>query len=143
MQVFDTKRTALTLLMQMRTVGKKWKDYASEDVLFVAVSYSKLVVCETNLVNQKLFSSFAPIYYGGLLRFLHRSASLVLSLTGALRAAGYCVASRTPYMNNTDLRVAGVNMLIIDWNLAANPPTPAFGSQLEEESPLVFDFSNS
>ena len=85
-QVFDQKRTALALLKQMRTVGKTWNVYASEDVLCVAVSYSKLLICETNLVNQKLFSSFAPIYYGGLLRFLHRSASLVLSLTDALRA---------------------------------------------------------
>ena len=92
-QVFDTKRTALTLLKQMRRVGKTWNVYASEDVLCVAVSYTKLLVCETNLVNQKFFSSFAPMFYGGLLRFLHRSASLVLSLTDALRAVGYCVAS--------------------------------------------------
>ena len=116
--------------------------YASEDVLCVAVSYTKMIVCETNLVNQKLFSSFAPIYYGGLLRFLHRSASLVLSLTDALRAVGYCVASPVPYMNNTDLRVAGVNMLVVDWNYQANPATPAQGSQLEDETPLVFDFTN-
>ena len=70
-QVFDQKRTALALLKQMRTVGKTWKVYASEDVLGVAVSYSKLLICETNLVNQKHFLSFAPIYYGRLLRFLH------------------------------------------------------------------------
>ena len=44
------------------------------------------------------------------MRFLHRSASLVLSLTDALRGVGYCVASPVPYMNNTDLRVAGVNI---------------------------------
>ena len=54
----------------MRTVGKTWNVYASEDVLCMAVSYTKMIVCETNLVNQKVFSSFAPIYYGGLLRFL-------------------------------------------------------------------------
>ena len=67
-QVFDTKRTALSLLKQMRTVGKTWNVYASEDVLCMAVSHTKMILCETNLVNQKLFSSFAPIYYGGLLR---------------------------------------------------------------------------
>ena len=94
-------------------------------------------------MNQKLFSSFAPIYYGGLLRFLHRSASLVLSLTDALRAVGYCVASSVPYMNNTDLRVAGVNMLVVDWNFVANPSTPSQGSQVEDETPLVFEFTNS
>ena len=141
--VVDTKRTALALLKQMRTVGKTWNVYASEDVLCVAVSYSKLLVAETNLVNQKLFSSFAPIYYGGLVRFLHRSASLVLSLTDALRAVGYCVASPVPYMNNTDLRVAGVNMLIVDYNYKSNPATPSEGSQLEDETPLVFDFTSS
>ena len=113
MHVFDTKRTALALLKQIRTFGKTWNVYSLEDVLCVAVSYSKMIVCETNLVNQKLFSSFAPIYCGGLLWF-HRSASLVLSLTDALRAMGYCVASSVPYMNNTDLRVAGVSMLVID-----------------------------
>ena len=53
-QVFDTKRTALSLLKQMRTIGKTWNVYASEDVLCVAVSYTKMIVCETNLVNQKL-----------------------------------------------------------------------------------------
>ena len=95
------------------------------------------------MVNQKLFSSFAPIYYGGLMRFLHRSESLVLSLTDALRAVGYCVASPVPYMNNTDLRVTGVNMLIVDWNFVANPAMPSQGSQLEDEAPLVFDFTNS
>ena len=47
-QVFDTKRMALSLLKQMRTVGKTWNVYASEDVLCVAVSYNKLLVCETN-----------------------------------------------------------------------------------------------
>ena len=142
-QVFDTKRTALALLKKMRTVGKTWNVYASEDVLCVAVSYRKLLVAETNLVNLKLFSSFAPIYYGRLVRFLHRSASLVLSLTDALRAVGYCVASPVPYMNNTDLRVAGVNMLVIDYNYKSNPATPSEGSQLEDETPLVFDFTSS
>ena len=93
-QVFDTKRTALSLLKQMRTIGKTWNVDASEDVLCVAVSYTKMIVCETNLVNQKLFSSFAPIYYGGLLRFLHRSASLVLSLTDTLRSVGLRRVSR-------------------------------------------------
>ena len=93
--------------------------------------------------EQKLFSSFAPIYYGSLMRFLHRSASLVLSLTDALRSVGYCVVSPVPYMNNTDLRVAGVNVLIVDWNYVANPATPAQVSQLEDETPLVFDFTNS
>ena len=56
---------------------------------------------------------------------------------------GYCVASPVPYMNNTDLRVAGVNMLVVDWNYQANPATPAQGSQLEDETLLVFDFTNS
>ena len=51
-QVFDTKRTALSLLKQMRTTGKTWNVYASEDVLCVAVSYTKSLVCETNLVNR-------------------------------------------------------------------------------------------
>ena len=127
----------------MRTVGKTWNVYASEDVLCVSISYTKMLVCETNLVNQKLLSSYAPVYYGGLTRFLHRSASLVLSLTDALRAVGYCVSSATPYANNTDLRVAGVNMLVVDWNFLANPATSAVGSQLEDDNPLVFDFTNS
>ena len=66
----------------------------------------------------------------------------MLSLTDALRAVGYCVASSVPYMNNTDLRVAGVNMLVIDWNYVANPTTPSQGSQLEDTTPLVFDFTS-
>ena len=41
-QVFDQKRTALALLKQMRTVGKTWNVYASEDVLCVAISYTKI-----------------------------------------------------------------------------------------------------
>ena len=134
-QVFDTKRTALSLLKQMRTIGKTWNVYASEDVLCVAVSYTKLLICEKKLVNQKHFSWFAPIYKGGLPQLLHRSASLLLSLTDALRSVGYCVASPVPYMNNTDLRVAGVNMLVVDWNSVANPATPSQGSQLEDETP--------
>ena len=46
-------------------------------------------------------------------------------------------------MNNTDLRVAGVNMLIVDWNYMTNPATPTLGSQLEDDTPLAFDFTNS
>ena len=67
----------------------------------------------------------------------------MLSLTDALRAVGYCVASPVPYMNNTDLRVVGVNMLVVDWNYQANPATPSQGSQLEDETPLVFDITSS
>ena len=55
----------------------------------------------------------------------------------------YCVSSSVPYMNNTDLRVAGVNMLIVDYNYKSNPATPSQGSQLEDETPLVFDFTSS
>ena len=66
-QVFDQKRIALSL-----TNGKTWNVFTSDDVLCVAVSYTKLLVCETNLINQKLFSSFAPTCYGGFLGFLHR-----------------------------------------------------------------------
>ena len=55
-QVFDQKRTALALLKQMRTVGKTWNVDSSEDVLCVAVSYSKLLICETSSVNQELLS---------------------------------------------------------------------------------------
>ena len=50
-QVFDQKRTALALLKQMRTVGKTWNVYASEDVLCAADSYSKLLICETWLIK--------------------------------------------------------------------------------------------
>ena len=39
-QVFDTKRTALSILKQTRTVGKTWNVYASEDVLCMAVPYT-------------------------------------------------------------------------------------------------------
>ena len=42
-QIFDTKKTALTLLKHMRTIGKTWNCYASEDVICVAVSYHKPV----------------------------------------------------------------------------------------------------
>ena len=41
-------------------------------------------------------------------------------------------------MNNTDLRVAGVNMLVVDWNYVANPATPSQGSQLEDAPRLRF-----
>ena len=46
-------------------------------------------------------------------------------------------------MNNTDLRVAGVNRLVVHWNFVANPATPSQGSQLEDDNPLVVDFTNS
>ena len=130
--VFDSKTTALALMKSMRS-QKSWMVFASEDVMIVAVSFTKLLVCQTSLVNQKLFSYFCPIYCGGQTRFVHRTASLVLSLSDALRAVGLSVQGTLE--TNADL--AASNMLCVDWNYAGGA-----GTVLDDGAPLALVLSS-
>ena len=95
--IFDTLETALKLANFMRT-HKQWTVAASEDVtIALANGGIKMLVCENTLRNQKLLTSFVPVYVGDELQFVHRSMSCVVSLTEALRSVGFCVKSATPF----------------------------------------------
>jgi hypothetical protein len=139
--VFDTLETALKLARFMR-VHRQWQVAASEDVtIAIASGGVKLLVFENTLQNQKLLTSFVPVYVGDELQFVHRSMSCVVSLTEALRSVGFCVKSPTPFAGNLSLRLGGTNLQLVDWNFQASPATDGDGSQLHDGTPLLFDYT--
>lgn len=138
--VFDKLTTGLKLLRYMRT-NSQWQVAASDDILVVSVNAVKGLVMENTLVNQKLITSFLPIYLGDQVRFVHRTSSLVLSLTDALKSVGFCHTASTPFANNLDLRTAGAHMQLFDWYYQATPADSTSGTLLSDSSPIVYDFT--
>jgi hypothetical protein len=139
-QVFDKLSTALKLLSFMRR-NSQWNVYASDDVVCVSVGAAKLLVLESSLLNQKLITSYLPIYLGGEVRWASRTASLVLSTTDALKSVGFCHMGELPFSSNLDLRVGGAHMQLVDWNYEASPASSSVGSLLSDPTPLRYDFT--
>ena len=132
--VFSSLTNALRCMEQMRQ-REQWLLQASDDIFIVSCG-AKLVVCESTLINQKLFASFMPIYVGGQTRFAHRSMSSLMQLGDALQSVGFCLQGQT-IQNNYDLiNMQGPpNILIVDWNFSAtpDPASPATtGSLLDD-----------
>ena len=139
--VCDTVETALKLLTYMRT-NSQWQVLASDDVTVVSISAVKGLVMENTITNQKLISSqYLPTYIGDQVRFVHRTSSLVVSLTDALKSVGFCHTSSLPFANNLDLRLGGANIQLFDWNYKASPATSSEGSLLSDGTPLRYDFT--
>ena len=138
--VFDKLTTGLRLLTYMRTHAQ-WQVAGSDDVTIVSINAVKGMVLENSLINQKLITSFLPVYIGDQVRFVHRSMSTVLSLTDALKSVGYCMKADTPFANNLDLRLGTTGIQIFDWNYMANPSMSSDGSLLSDGSPLRYDFT--
>jgi hypothetical protein len=138
-QVCDTLETALKLMEYMRQ-RSQWQISASDDVLIVSVSSTKLLILEAGLVQQKLLASFSPVYVGGRTLFQHRQMSQLLSLDGALESVGFAKLSTTPYQGNADLALApSPNILIVDWYYTSNPTALVPGSLLVDATPIVYD----
>ena len=138
--VFDKLTTALKLGRFMRS-QKQWQIAANEDITIVSANGGiKLILLENTLQNQKLLTSFVPVYTGDELLFVHRSMSSVMSLTDALRSVGFCVKS-LPYANNLDLRLGNTGIQLVDWNYQASLSDSSQGSLLCDGIPLVYDFT--
>lgn len=130
--VFDKKINALRCMEQMRQ-REQWLLQASDDIFIVSCG-TKLLICESTLVNQKLFASFHPCYTGGQLRFAHRSMSSVMTLADALQSVGFCLQGAN-ILDNYDLTTmtSPPRMLIVDWNYKATGLTStAPGSKLDD-----------
>jgi hypothetical protein len=129
--VFDTKDTALRCLEYMR-LNHQWLLTPTDDIMIIAVSYTKLLIAESSLINQKLFASFLPIYYGGLLRFIHRSMSMSMDLGDALTDVGFFVADRLTNQYELENATRSPHMTIVDVNYRATPTADSTGSQLSD-----------
>ena len=138
--VADTLGTALKLLKYMRT-NSQWQVLASDDVTVVSINAVKGLVLENTILNQKLLTQYLPTYIGDQVRFVHRTSSLVLSLTDALKSVGFCHTSALPFASNLDLRTGGADMQLFDWNYKASPATSSEGSLLNDGTPLRYDFT--
>ena len=138
--VADTLSTALKLLSYMRT-NSQWQVLASDDVTVVSINAVKGLVMENTILNQKLLTQYLPTYIGDQVRFVHRTSSLVLSLTDALKSVGFCHTGSLPFANNLDLRLGGSNIQLFDWNYKASPGTSSEGSLLNDGTPLRYDFT--
>jgi hypothetical protein len=139
--VFDKASNALRCLEFMRQHGQ-WLLQPSDDVMIISVGNTKLLVMETTLINQKLITSFTPVYQGGRTLFAHRSMSQLLSLDDALQSVGFCKQTSTAFATNIDL-VNGTNptrIVLVDWYFFASPTEADKGSKLYDASPIVYDF---
>ena len=139
--VFDKVTNALRCLEFMHVHGQ-WLLQPSDDVMIVSVGYTKLLIMETTLINQKLITSFTPVYQGGRTLFAHRSMSQLLSLDDALQSVGFCKQTAAAFANNTDL-VNGLNptrIILVDWRFFASPTDADRGSLLYDPTPIVYDF---
>lgn len=138
--VCDTVETALKLLAAMRT-NSQWQVLASDDVTIASINAVKGLVLENTITNQKLLSQYLPTYIGDQVRFVHRTSSLVVSLTAALKSVGFCHTGSLPFANNLDLRLGNSHIQVFDWSYKASPATSSEGSLLEDGSPLRYDFT--
>ena len=138
--VCDTLGAALKLLAYMRT-NPQWQVLASDDVTVVSISAVKGWVMENTILNQKFLMQFLPTYSGDQVRFVHRTSSLVLSLTDALKPVGFCHTASLPFANNLDLRTGGADMRLFDWSYKASPAVSIEGALLNDGTPLRYDFT--
>lgn len=140
--VFDQLTTALLCLEFLR-LRNQWLLQASDDIWIAQIGGVKLLVGEMTLTNQKLLSSFCPVYVGGQTRFNHRTMSQSLSLDDALQALGFFKPSSQIYRGNTDLTAApSPHIVVCDFNYRASPATATAGSQLNDATPLNYDFTS-
>jgi hypothetical protein len=137
--VFDTKYTALRCMEYMRRRNQSLLQ-ASDDVFIVSTG-TKLVICESTLINQKLFASFAPNYVGGETRFAHRSMSYLAPLGQALVTVGYCLQGNAPQNNWDLLQLTNPPRIILcDWYYQT-PTAGSPGTALDDgAAQLVYDF---
>lgn len=142
-QVFDQLDAALRCMEWMRTRNSPmWLLQASDDVVVVSVSSTKLLILEQTLVNQKLLASFAPCYCGGRTLFQHRTMSLMLTLEEALLSVGFAKTGTDPYASNIQLTAApSPHILVVDWNFRASPTAGTPGSLLEDATPITYDYT--
>ena len=107
--VCDTLSMAFSLLAYMRQ-NSQWQVLASDDVTVASINAVKALVLENTITNQKLLSQYLPTYIGDQVRFVHRTSSLVLSLTDALKSVGFCHTAAFPFANNLDLRLGSAHI---------------------------------
>ena len=128
--VFDKKTTALALLTSMRLRGQ-WLLQLSDDIMAVGISGTKLLLLESSLTNQKLISSFLPVYLHGQTRFAHRNLSQLATMYDALAQSGHCWKTVTSVQTNAHLFEA--NALLIDWFYGS--------SVMDDATPIRYDFT--
>ena len=138
--VFDTLATGLKLLTYMRT-NSQWQVLASDDITVISINAVKGMVLENTILNQKLITTFLPTYIGDQVKFVHRTSSLVLSLTDALKTVGFCHKSDVPFANNLDLRLGSSHIQLFDWNYKSSAATSSEGTLLNDGTPLRYDFT--
>ena len=115
---------------------------ASDDIVVVSVSSTKLLILEQMLVNQKLLASFNPLYAGGRTLFANRNLSLLLTLQDALLSVGFAKTTSATYSSNIELTAApSPHIIVVDWYFKASPTAGDVGSKLEDASPIVYDYT--
>jgi hypothetical protein len=128
--VFDRVDTALKMMRQMRG-QQQWQIWATDDVIIVSVSAQKLLLMESTFTNQKLLTSYLPVYQGDQVLWTHRSMSLQVGIEDALKSVGVRVTA--PLVSNADLRTAKIPIQVVDWNYP--------NSLLTDDTPLAYDFT--
>jgi hypothetical protein len=136
--VFDSVATAMKCLESLRT-SLQTVLLPRSDICVQAVSYHKLLVYQRTPGLQKLFSTFAPTYSGGVLQLSHKRLASVASFDEALARIGALVQNNL--LDNSDLAQAALPLLVVDWNFQ-NQAASGAGSQLLDTSPLEYRYAS-
>ena len=115
---------------------------ASDDIIIVNVSGTKLLVLETTFFNQKLLNSFNMAYSRGKVVCNHRNMSNIMTLSDALRSVGL-KSNGVLLMNNYDLetnvkQTERPHIKVIDINFKASVATSTEGSVLEDPLQIIY-----
>ena len=139
--VFADLNTALRCLAFM-VARNQYYLQASDDIIIVNVSGTKLLILETTFLNQKLLNSFNMVYSRGKVVCVHRNMSNIMSLSDALRSVGL-KSNNVLLMNNFDLetnvkQLERPHIKICDINIKASVASSSDGTLLEDTLQIIY-----
>jgi len=140
--VFDSSQTAARCLEKMRLANQSFL-IASDDVIIIAISWSKLLIGEASLTFQRLMTSFSPWYGNGVTRFTHRNLSAVLTLGDALSSVGFAALAGNQLLTNLDLATAQTHIVVWDYRYRSQPTSAQPGTLLDDNvQSITYSWSN-
>ena len=131
--VFNSGQTAARCLEKMRLASQSFL-IASDDVIIIAISWTKLLIGEASLTFQRLMTSFSPWYANGVTRFTHRNLSSIMTLGDALSSVGFAALAGNQLQTNLDLAAAQCHCLVWDYRYRSQPTTGTPGTLLDDTS---------
>ena len=138
--VIGTVATLMRLFTYMAQ-NQIWHMFPREDV-FIARAGPKLIIGETNFLNQKLLASFCPCYEQGQLGWMQRGTAAILSTDEALQSVGHYRLQTTPYTGTFEMMIpqgnANPRLIVFDYSYSATAGNAAGTTLFKHDPPLTF-----